>query len=76
MNKKVCKQMLEDVILEDYIKSDEYQYKFYLKRKINDLLPDLSEETIYKAIESANEKVKPPRKKGEFLDIILAILYN
>ena len=47
--------------------SEEYQDKFYLKKSLKEIFPDLPDELIYKAIERCNKKLKPPRRKKEFI---------
>ncbi len=50
-----------------FIVSDEYQDKYYLKKTLKEIFPDLPDELIYKAIERCNKKLKPPRRKKDFL---------
>ncbi len=53
--------------LSSYILSEEYQDKFYLRKTLKEIFPDLPDELIYKAIERCNIKIKPPRRKKEFI---------
>ena len=50
-----------------YIFSEEYQDKFYLRKTLKEIFPDLPDELIYKAIERCNKKLKPPRRKKDFI---------
>lgn len=67
---------LTEQIVDDYIHVEEYQDKYYLKKEIKNIFPDLTDDVIYKAIEDANLKVKPPKKKNEFLKALVNIITN
>lgn len=54
----------------------EYQNKFYIKERIKEVLPDLPEVEIYKAIEGSWNKLKTPIKKSVFIKEVLSFLNN
>ena len=70
-----AKKKLQEVIYEKYVESEEYQDKYYLKKQIQMLFPELTEPTIYTAIDVANALVSPPRRKDEFISILAVQLF-
>lgn len=63
-------------LLKDSINVQEYQDKFYFVKNLKILLPEMSEDKIYKAIEITNLSLKPPRKKKEYVDLLIQKLLN
>ena len=49
----------------------EYQNKYYLKKKIKELLPNKSDDFIYRAIEYANRNISPSKRKKEYIKLLL-----
>ena len=63
-------------LLQDSVNVQEYQDKFYFVKNLKVLLPGMPEDKIYKAIEMTNLTLKPPRKKNEYVDILIKKLLN
>ena len=63
-------------LLEDSVNVQEYQDKFYFVKNLKTILPEISEDKIYKAIEITNLRLKPPRKKKEYVDLLVQKLLN
>ena len=63
-------------LLQDSVKVQEYQDKFYFVKNLKELMPEISEDKIYKAIEITNLSLKPPRKKKEYVDLLIQKLLN
>ncbi|MGD8781120.1 MAG: CUE domain-containing protein [Ignavibacteria bacterium] len=59
-----------------FIFSEEYQDKFYLRKTLKEIFPDLPDELIYKAIERCNKKLKPPRRKKDFIKTFVSAVYE
>ena len=68
-NKKIKKE-LEEYIDENVTNYKEYQNKYFLKKKIKELLPHKSDDFIYRAIENVNSKIKTSKKK-EYIVLLL-----
>lgn len=69
--KEQLKELLKDTVI-----VQEYQDKFYFVKNLKELLPEMPEDNIYKAIEITNLSLKPPRKKKEYVDLLLQKLLN
>ncbi len=63
-------------LLQDSVNVQEYQDKFYFVKNLKTLLPEISEDKIYKAVEITNLSLKPPRKKKEYVDLLIQKLLN
>ncbi len=63
-------------LLQDSVNVQEYQDKFYFVKNLKLLLPEMPEDKIYKAIEVTNLSIKPPRKKKEYVDLLIKKLLN
>ena len=63
-------------LLQDSVNVQEYQDKFYFVKNLKILLPEMPEDKIYKAIEITNLSLKPPRKKKEYVDLLIQKLLN
>lgn len=63
-------------LLQDSINVQEYQNKFYFVKNLKVLLPEMPEDKIYEAIEITNLSLKPPRKKKEYVDLLIKKLLN
>ena len=70
MNLTKTKKALAKLITEKHVNIDEYQDKFYFKKQIQEMFPDLREDIIINAINYANSVVKFPRRKSEFIDAL------
>jgi hypothetical protein len=75
MNITEAKRKLQEIIYEKYVISEEYQDKYYLKKQIQIIFPDLSEPIIYAAINTANITIRPPRKKDDFINVLVLELF-
>jgi hypothetical protein len=71
MNKTNIRSVLEEFIPHKNVNFEEYQDKFYLKKKIQEAIPGKTDELIYKAIDFANESVKPPRVRDDYINVLL-----
>jgi hypothetical protein len=69
---KILKQSID----EKYVYIEEYQDKYYLKKQIQELFPELSDEIIYNAINFANNVVKAPRNKTEYINALSSKMLN
>lgn len=67
---------LNSITYSEHILSDEFQDKFYLKKRIKEIIPNLDDEVIYNAIDKCNKLIKPPRRKSEFLKAFLETITN
>ncbi len=76
MKADILKEKVRDLILYDYVNFEEYQNKFYLVKNLKILFPDLPEDYIYRAIESTNSSVSPPRKKEKYINLLINKLLN
>ena len=63
-------------LLQDSVNVQEYQDKFYFVKNLKVLLPEMPEDKIYKAVEITNLSLKPPRKKKEYVDLLIQKLLN
>lgn len=70
MKSKNLKNLLEEYIDENVLNYKEYQNKYFLKKKIKEILPNKSDAFIYRAIENVNSKIKTTKKK-EFIMLLL-----
>lgn len=68
MDKNTVKSLLKDSLWKEYIYCEEYQDKFYLCKAICDILPELTEESIYGAIDEVNKTLKSPVRKKQFIE--------
>jgi len=68
MDRQKIKKALSEELKYYYIFSEEYQDKYFLYKEIKIALPELTEDSIYKAIDYANGKVRPPRKTKKFIE--------
>ncbi|MCH7972966.1 MAG: hypothetical protein IH949_03610 [Bacteroidetes bacterium] len=69
---------LEEYIGDNVVIYEEYQNKYFLKKKIKEILPHKSDVFIYRAIEHANRNIKSTKKRKEFIKLLLEKLnkYN
>jgi hypothetical protein len=63
-------------LLQYSVNVQEYQDKFYFVKNLKVLLPEISEDNIYKAIEITNRSLKPPRKRKQYVDLLIKKLLN
>lgn len=71
MHKIDIRNVLEEFIPNKNVNFEEYQDKYYLKKKIQEVIPGKTDEVIYKAIDFANEFVKPPRPRTDFINVLI-----
>ncbi len=71
MNVTRLNKELEKYIEDNIENYKEYQNKYFLKKKIKEILPDKSDDFIYRAIEHANMNIKSTKKKKEFIRLLL-----
>jgi hypothetical protein len=69
-------ETLKDVIDFQSVPVEEYQDKYYSMRHIQNLFPELSEEIIYGAINSANEVIKSPSDKAKYINVLSSKILN
>ncbi|MBU1095027.1 MAG: hypothetical protein CVV23_11950 [Ignavibacteriae bacterium HGW-Ignavibacteriae-2] len=74
MNSENIEKVLETEIFDEYIKSEDYISKYYLKKLLKRNFPSISEEIIYFAINFCNDIIKPPRKKKEYIKTLSRVL--
>ena len=67
---------LDRRIDQKYVRVEEYQDKYYFKKQIQELFPELSDEIVYNAINFANNVVKAPRKKNEYINALISKISN
>jgi hypothetical protein len=71
MNKTNIRSVLEEFIPHKNVNFEEYQDKFYLKKRIQEAIPGKTDAVIYKAIDFANEFVKPPRMRTDYINVLI-----
>ena len=71
MNEVFFQNELKDFILNKFANFEEYQDKFYLKKKIQEILPDKTDNEVYNAIEFANSNLKPPINKMDYIKALI-----
>ena len=76
MTKSELKKKLKEAILRDYILSEEFQDKYFLKKSIKSVLTDQPESLIYKTIEYCNKQLDPPRKRNKFIKTFVRGYFN
>ena len=73
--RRVVKE-LDRTIDQKYVRVEEYQDKYYFKKQIQELFPELSDEIIYNAINFANKVVKAPREKIEYINALSSKMFS
>ncbi|MBD3409418.1 MAG: hypothetical protein GF419_04360 [Ignavibacteriales bacterium] len=71
MTSQEARTILRDALFEDFILSDEYQDRYYLKEQILEAFPHLAEGAVYRAIDNANEAVAAPRKAADYIETLV-----
>ena len=71
MRNLAIKKQLEHFILDNFVNFEEYQDKFYLKKRIQEIVPEKNDDIVYRAIEEANTVLKPPRKRTDYIRVLL-----
>jgi len=71
MNETKLNKELEEYIGDNVVNYEEYQNKYFLKKKIKEILPDRSDDFIYRAIEHANKNIKSTKRRKEFIKLLL-----
>lgn len=67
MDKDTVKSLLKGSLWKEYIYCEQYQDKFYLCKAIREILPEVSERRIYRAIDEVNKTFKSPVRKKQFV---------
>lgn len=62
---------VEQIFPEEYIRSTEYYEKYFIQKRIKNILPELKEDDIYSAIEFANKQTAEPRKRRKFIQALI-----
>jgi len=70
MNVTRLNKELEEYIEDNVVNYKEYQNKYFLKKKIKEILPHKSDDFIYQAIEHANRNIKSTKKK-DYIKLLL-----
>jgi hypothetical protein len=76
MKESFLKEKINDLLLYDSVALEEYQDKFYFVKNLKNIFPEIPETNIYKAIEFTNENLHPPRKKKEYINLLINKLLN
>ncbi|MCH7826715.1 MAG: hypothetical protein IIC75_01875 [Bacteroidetes bacterium] len=78
MDDRRLNRELEEYIGDNVVIYEEYQNKYFLKKKIKEILPHKSDDFIYRAIEHANRSIKSTKRRREFIKLLLEKLnkYN
>ncbi len=71
MNTNRIKIELKNYIEDRVDLYEEYHNKYFLKKKIKELLPDKTDDFIYQAIEYANKRIKFSNKKKDYINSLL-----
>ena len=71
MERIVIRKKLEDFIPEKFVNFREYQDKFYLKKRIQEILPEKTDEIVYSAIEYANSCFAEPARRRNYIRTLL-----
>ncbi len=74
MDAMKLERILENEIIEEYIKSEDYINKYYLKKLLQRKFPSISEEIIYFAINFCNDVIKPPRNKKDYVKTLARVI--
>ena len=67
MDLNKLKNVLDDILLSDYIDISEYQDKYFFIKKLKNKFPGTSEDVLYKSLDSTNNFLHTPRKKKDFI---------
>jgi hypothetical protein len=70
------KEKINDLLLLNSGGIEEYQDKFYFVKNLKSFFPELAEDNIYKAIESANKSLTHQRKKKDYINLLINKLLN
>ena len=76
MENFILRRKLEYYIPDKFVNFEEYQDKFYLMKRIKEFLPEISDITIYSAIDFANSTVIPPRRKSDYISVLMRKLIS
>lgn len=71
MKKEELKTELRRYIIDNGVNFEEYQNKYFLKKKIKDSLPDLPDAVIYGAIDKTNREVRRPYQVRVYIEYLL-----
>jgi hypothetical protein len=74
VEQNILRNKISQIVNGDYIDLDEYHVKYYFSKKLEEILPAIPKEEIYNAIQYANNALKPPRRKKEFIEILISKL--
>jgi hypothetical protein len=68
MEKDAIKKTLKESMGYKNLYCEKYQDKYYLYKEIHELLPELSENAIYEAIDEVNKTTKSPISGRKFVE--------
>ncbi len=67
MDYNKLKDILDDILLSDYIDISEYQDKYFFIKRLKNELPGTNENILFKSLDSTNKILQIPRKKKDFI---------
>jgi 4-diphosphocytidyl-2C-methyl-D-erythritol kinase len=76
VGKKELMTLLNNLLLQDHISIKEYQDKYFFVKRVEELVPALQEEVLYKALENTNNYYNTPVKKRLFIDKFTSEIYK
>ena len=66
------KNVLDDMLLSDYIDICEYQDKYFFVKRLKSEFPGANENILFKSLDSANNTLQIPRKKKDFISSFIS----
>ena len=76
MRRTKLERKLKAALPAESIKSEEYQDKYFLMKKIHGALPNLSDALIYDIIDSCNIELASPIKRDEFIKTFINQIFH
>lgn len=71
MRKSDLENRFKRVITDRYIHCTEYQDKYFLMKKIMDIIPSLDESLVYAIIDKCNQQLSLPAKREDFIKLLI-----
>ena len=71
MIEEKLKKELDRYIIDRFVNFTEYQNKYFLKKKIQEILTEATDEKVYLAIDRANQELSSPCRKKVYIDFLL-----
>jgi hypothetical protein len=71
-----AKRKLNKIIYNISLPIEEYQDKYYFLRNLKNNFPEIPDSKIINAIEYANKEIKSIRKKKNFINDLLLIMFS